>query len=657
MWCTAVSFLCLLSLANANALDDSVTPVQKVVQMLNDMMAKGKKEMGEEQVNFAAYKQFCVSTDAEKKKAIKDGTAMVETLKANIEKAAADASTLSKEIGELNADIDAYQTDLDKATAVRKGEHADYSEVHADYSAAISACDRAIDTLKAGPGQSAALIQLSSMKKVPESAKKALETYLHPEGESFLQLGAPEAKTYESSSGSVIEMVKDLGKKFEAERYELEKAEATKEGNYNMFAQELTDQIERADKQKTMKTTTKGERLQSKGDDENSLASTTATLAEDTKFLQDLTVECEQKAIDFEKRQELRQGELDAVAKAIEIMSGDAVSGGTQHLPGLVQTSLVQLRSGSSHSTQRKVADFLKSKAKKNGSKILALLAAKVEADPFKKVIKMIKDMITKLTEELNDEAEHKAFCDTELSTNKATRDEKTAQSDTLNAEIDKLTADTTKLGEEIAALVQAIADNDAAVVEATTIREAEKTKNTATIADAKAASAATAKALKVLKTFYEKASQATAMMQVPGAPKSFDKPYTGMGGSSTGVVGMLEVIQSDFVRLESETTAAEDEAVGIYKQFMADSAEDKKVKDEDRKQKSMTKQKKDFDLNSAKEDLTGVTEELTAAMDYFEKLKPSCANPVISYEERVAQRDEELASLNDALNILNEQA
>merc|ERR1719453_1100034 len=167
-------------------------------------------------------------------------------------------------------------------------------------------------------------------------------------------------------------------------------------------------------------------------------------------------------------------------------MSGDAVSGGTQYLPSLVQkTSLVQLRSSSSHSAVlSKVAAFLKSKAKMGGSRILAVLAAKVAADPFKKIVKMIQDMIAKLTEEANDEAEHKAFCDTEMSTNKATRDEKTAASDTLQAEIDKLTADTTKLAEEISDLVQAISDIDAAIVEATSVRESEKTKNTATTAD-----------------------------------------------------------------------------------------------------------------------------------------------------------------------------
>jgi hypothetical protein len=652
--------LCFLGIAaNAYTLDEGVTPVQKVIQMLEDMKTKGIKEKDAEVVAFTAYKQFCVSTDAEKKKAIKDGAMLIVQLKASIEKAAADAMSLGKEIDGLSADIDAFTADKDKATEVRNKEHADFSAIHADYTDAIGAVDRALDTLKAGPGlASAALIQLSAMKGVTASAKKVIEAYLQPEGESFLQTGAPEARTYESSSGAVIDMVKDLGKKFEAERYEIEKAEATKQGNYDMLAQELTDNIDRATKQSNLKSKTKGERLQSKGDDETSFASTHATLIEDGKYLQDLTVECEQKAIDFDKRQELRQGEIDAIQKAIDIMGGDAVSGGTQHLPSLVQTSLVQLRASSSHSTaQKKVADFLKSKAKLGGSRILALVAAKAEFDPFKKVVKMIKDMITKLTEEANDEAEHKAFCDTEMSTNKATRDAKTSESETLQAEIDKLTADTTKLAEEIASLVAAMAENDAAVLKATTIREEEKAKNTATIADAKAAAAATARALSVLKTFYEKASQATALVQVPGAPASFNKPYTGMGGSSTGVVGMLEVIQSDFVRLDSETTAAEEEAVEAYKQFMADSAEDKTVKDEDRKQKSMTKQKKDFDLNSAKEDLTGVQEELSAAIDYYEKLKPSCVDSVQSYAERVAQREEEMESLNDALNILNEQA
>merc|ERR1719262_1190133 len=262
--------------------------------------------------------------------------------------------------------------------------------------------------------------------------------------------------------------------------------------------------------------------------------------ADDEKYLADITATCEQKAADFAKRQELRQGELDAVSKAIEIMSSDAVAGsGKKHLPTLVQTgtALAQLRSQTMSPVQRAVASFLSDKARSTNSRILSLISLKVSEDPFKKVSKMIKDMIIKLTEEATEEAEHKGFCDTELTTNKQTRDYKTEESNSLKAEIEKLTADIAQGSAEIAAI-------DAAVAKATEERTAEKEKNTATIADAKAGQAAVAQATTVLKEFYDKAATATALVQAGNGqspmPETFDEAYTGM--ASGGVLGMLEV-------------------------------------------------------------------------------------------------------------------
>merc|ERR1719409_1151730 len=154
----------------------------------------------------------------------------------------------------------------------------------------------------------------------------------------------------------------------------------------------------------------------------------------------------------------------------------------------------------------------------------------------------MIKDLITKLLEEANEEATQKAWCDTEMGTNAQTRKEKTEAILMLHAEIDQLGASIGKLTEEMTELTQGIADIDAAVAKATKIRDAEKAKNTETIADAAAAQKAVAQALTVLNEFYAKAGEATAMIQQqPEAPEIFDKPYKGMGGESGGVVGMLE--------------------------------------------------------------------------------------------------------------------
>merc|ERR1719160_722254 len=171
--------------------------------------------------------------------------------------------------------------------------------------------------------------------------------------------------------------------------------------------------------------------------------------------------------------------------------------------------------------------------------------------------------MIVKLMEEANEEAEHKGWCDTEMSTNEQTRKQKTDGVEVLTAEIDELEASISTLTEEITTLTKGIADLDSAMAEATSIREAEKKKNTETIADAQVAQAAVAKALGVLKDFYEKAGEATSLVQQ--APEIFDEPYKGMQSENGGVVGMIEVIQSDFSRLESETTAAEEEAQKEY--------------------------------------------------------------------------------------------
>merc|ERR1719247_25164 len=126
----------------------------------------------------------------------------------------------------------------------------------------------------------------------------------------------------------------------------------------------------------------------------------------------------------------------------------------------------------------------------------------------------MIKDLIVKLMEEAAEEAEHKGWCDTELSTNEHTRKEKTEAVEILHAEIDELTASVTQIDEEINELTKAVADLDAAVMKATEIREQEKAKNIATVEDAKAAQTAVAQALAVLKDFYEKAGDATALVQ-----------------------------------------------------------------------------------------------------------------------------------------------
>merc|ERR1719420_2656916 len=127
-------------------------------------------------------------------------------------------------------------------------------------------------------------------------------------------------------------------------------------------------------------------------------------------------------------------------------------------------------------------------------------------------------------------------------------------------------------------------------MAKATEQRQAEKAKNAETVADAKEGQEALEQGLAVLRDFYAKAAEATALTQqtpAEDAPETFDEPYKGMQDSATGVLGLLEVILSDFARLEAETESAEAMAQDDYDKFSADSAEDKAVKNAEIKHKT----------------------------------------------------------------------
>merc|ERR1712008_568476 len=169
---------------------------------------------------------------------------------------------------------------------------------------------------------------------IPEEAKRTIDAFLQQEPEEGLAVSAPEAYGYEFQSQGVIDMLEKLLDKFIGERTVLEKEEMNSLHAFEMLIQDLTAQVEQTTQDRTEKAETKAKKLQAKADAEGELTDTTTTRDADQKYLDDLTATCEQKATDFESRQQLRTEELEAVAKAIEIVSSGAVKGNAEkHLP------------------------------------------------------------------------------------------------------------------------------------------------------------------------------------------------------------------------------------------------------------------------------------------------------------------------------------
>jgi len=646
-----------------------VTPVQKVLQMMNEIKQKGIEEKEAEEVTFTKFSTWCLNTDKFKNEAIQRATLTIEELKAGIEKNEADAKNLGMQMQKLDELTDAASKEKAEATKMRKSEKADYETSHEEHVTSIDELERGVEKLKqmmaAGPGAAASFIQeFVGTAHLNEHARRVLASFLETSAPGGMDVSAPEAHTFDSQSGGIAGMMDDLHNKMEDESQQLSADEMDAKHTYQMLAQTLTDQIEK-------QTATNGRRASTKKAKEaeaaawkGELADTEAAKDADEKYVADLKATCAEKTTAFESRQKLRAEELEALDKAIEIIGGGAVSGASEnHLPQFYQTSsksFAQLRNGLQAPALTAAASFLKLRARSINSHILAALSLRVTNVPFKKVVKMIKDMIMKLTQEATDEAEHKGFCDTELTTNKQTRDSKSAEVAELTAEIEGLNAKSQKLSQEMAQLADDIASLDEAVAKATELRNAEKEKNTATIADAKGAISAVTQATTVLKEFYAKAAGATALTQIQKGvdddmPETFDKPFTGMGGEG-GIVGMLEVILSDFQRLEAETTDNETASDAEFETFSNDSAMDKAVKGQEAKNREGLKQKADSQAQQSTEDLQAAQSELDAAMEYYEKLKPSCVDAGISYEDRVRQREEEMQSLQEALKILSDQ-
>merc|ERR1719440_1915854 len=546
---------------------------------MNEMKAKGTAEMEKEAKIFKEYMSWCDVMKDEKETAIKEATDMIEKLHAHEMKMHAQAVKLGDQVTDLNTEIAQFSGDKKENKDVRTMEHDDYVHVHDDTTANIDATHTAIAKLSAASGDVGAFLQMDA-KSVPMSSKEFVQSLLE---ENAAQPQAT-VKAFEGSSGNILKTMEDMEGDTTVSREKQETEESEERFSYDMEQDELTHSIEVDDDRATDKTVKKSEKKEEEAHDHGDVVALKSQKSEDEKYLAELLAQCESKETDFESRAKLRSEELDALQEAIDIIASKSVSGAAdKHLPSLVQTgSSLALRASAQTQARATVVKSLQRAASRTKSKQLARLAAHVmEAGTFDKIIGMIKDMIAKLTEEAGEEADHKEFCDTELNANKQTRDSKTSDVNSLTATKERLEATIAKLKDERAALANAVAELDAAMSEATAIRQKESNENTEAIKDAKEAQDAVKAALSVLEGFYAKASKATALTQTAqpayDAPESFNKPYTGMAGG--GVIGMLEVILSDFVRLDQETSSEEAAAAAAFEEFSATSTADKDAK------------------------------------------------------------------------------
>merc|ERR1719399_1773157 len=499
-------------------------------------------------------------------------------------------------------------------------------------------------------------IDTESSRKLKSFLQQTSQSSSSDSDDLSLKAFQPQAKmvAYESKSGGILQTVKDMQSKAEAELSDLRKKEMGEAHNFKVLEQGLNGEIEHGKEKLSAATSAKSAAAEAQSTAEGDLAETSKTKAADEEYSSNLKTECEETASSWAERQKSAKEEMGAIDKAKEILvSGvtafSQMGAKTQH-----QSDFVSDEDSMSESDEvrAKLAKKFRQLGKKFHSFALMQMAGAAASDPFVKIRGLIEDMLTKLMQEAQEEASQKAFCDEEQGKSKAAQKEKMAKIDKYQTRIDGGEATIAELTDAVKTLEAEIAEIDKAQAEATKIRTTENVENTKAMKEFKESADAVVKAMGVLKSYYE-----GAFLQTGAKTQSKAKAPPAFGGakSDTGssIISVLEVAESDFTRLYAETETAEDEAASAYEKLSEENKISKATKLADAKAKESEIKSLTVQVGHSKEDAASTSSELDAVNAYLEKLKPQCEEKAMSYEERKAAREAEISGLKEALEIL----
>jgi len=602
---------------------------------------------------FAEFSEWCEDESRELGFSIKTLTGQISDLKATIEKESALIEEYNTKLEDLGAELALDEADLKAATEIRAKEQADFVAEEKELMSVIDTLKRATAILEREMAKSgaASMLQLQSAGNVVQALSAMVQASLISSTDAgkltgLLQQmqesteddsGAPAAATYEGHSGGILDVLGDLLSKAETQLDGLRKAETTSLQNFEVLSQNLKDEIKfgKADMEEAKKSLAASSAT--KAEAEGDLTATSKDLASDEETKAALHSNCMEKAETFEAEQKSRGEELKAIAEAKKIIQETTAGAASQ------EYSFLQLASSSDMATVRFVQGLAQ---KQNSTQLMQLAtqmasAARVMDDPFAKIKGLISEMIETLEKEAAEDAAHKAFCDKELSENEEKEADKIAEIEKLTTKIDEWSARSAQLKEEVATLERELAALAKSQQTMDKIREDEKAVYDKNRPEMELGLEGIKKALKILKDYYAKA----------------DKAHSSADGASAGIIGMLEVIESDFSKNLAEMISTEEAAVAEYEETTKQNAVDKTNKEQDVKYKTEEAAARDKETAEAKDDRAGVQKELDAVQAVLKSLHDQCDEVATPYEELKRRREAEIAGLKQALEILEGEA
>merc|ERR1719359_778918 len=500
------------------------------------------------------FTKWCDTESNEKEDAITSAQRTMNDLSASIEDASGSISSLNSETDELASKISAADADLASATKIRDEERAAFEATEAELEETIDTLGRAIVVLKRGQTGflqtkggnkqletlADTLSKIVSASWVTSDEKVKVQSLLQSEDQDEDLSLQPQATAaaYESKGGGILGVLGDLKTKAEDSLSSSRKAEMEASHAYEMTKQSLETELAQMNKRM-------GEATNQRSATEEAKHS-----ASDQSYLADLKQDCAAKGTAWDERQKSAAEEAATIEKAKEILSSG------------VKVFLQVDRSANDADTMKReqVSKLLRDLAQENHVYALSQIASEAQAGgPFDKVKGLIENMIDRLMKEAAEEADAKAFCDTEIEKSRAKQKELSSKVDMHSVRIEKSTAAKAKLESQIKTLQEEVATIDAGQSEATALRQKQNAEYQKSSSEFKQSADAVASAIQTLQEYY---SQGSFVQLKAKAGPEFGGAKSDIG---TTIVEMLEVAESDFTRLLAESESAERTAQSAY--------------------------------------------------------------------------------------------
>merc|ERR1719311_152100 len=600
----AVLLACVLGAVQATAAgtrEEKNRPVTKVINLLKDMQDQMEKEQREDEEVYEKVACWCEMNDKEKSLTIEEAEARITELTSTIEEKTAQSARLNTEIKNLEAEIAKNREALDKATAIREKQLAEFNAEEKDLLQSIGALKSAIVVLSkhhAAPEMLldvAAVIQHQFQKHaslltgvLTHSQKKAVASFIQSP-EDYFDAEPTFKQSYAPQSGEIFGILKQMKETFESNLSASQKEEMANQKAYEELKAAKEEEIKAGQEQIDSKTQELADTDEKNAQAKEDVADTKKSLSADEQFLMMLKEKCSMTDSEWEERQKTRQLEMEACSKALAVLSSDDAH---DLFTKTFNPSLLQ-KENAMHSERRAQASkLLSAVAHKMQNPRLATLAVRVRLDAFTRVKKAIDDMVSQLLKEKEDEIKHKDFCVEEFNTNELQTEKKERAKQDLTAKIEDLEQTIKQLTEAIDQLKAEVAEMQVQLKRAGEDREKENKEFQMTVADQRATRKLLTAALNILKGFYEKKAKA-ALLQTqqpagPPPPPGFEAYKK--NAAAPGVMGMIQQIINDAKAMEAETIRSEEDAQKAYEDFVKDTNASIEEKSKDIVNKSESK-------------------------------------------------------------------